>query len=182
VDGLASLAQTTNPAGLITALFKNSRIQSVLWVLLSATLLSSCAGEPERSEPPEGYFATYIEEDGTKKFQYTVDMPEPRGGRGNSRPGNTAGHVSGSSNRGISGGVTAGSSRSSSSGSGGGYERYKQFNEQLEDQMERELKNSGFCHSGHRETERIVEPQTVFIRGECTEKASEDDRAKYPNR
>lgn len=160
---------------------KHSRIQSVLWGVLLATLLTACASEQERSEPPEGYFATHIEADGTKKFQYTVDMPEPRGGRGNGRPGNTAGHVSGGSNRGVSGGVTAGSSRSTSSGSGGGYERYKQINEQLEDRLERELKNSAFCHSGHRETERIVEPQTVFIRGECTEKASEDDREKYPN-
>lgn len=144
-----------------------------LLALSGCTLLAlaACSSEPGRPDPPEGYFATHIEADGTRKFQYTVVPPDqgrPRAGSG--RPGNTAGHVSGSSSRGVAGGVTAGTGgggRQTSSSGASAYDRFQQINRQLEDMLEQELKNSGFCQQGYRETERVVEPATIYIRGEC---------------
>ncbi len=159
----------------------NHLIKPILWGWPLAILLASCASEPERPDPPKGYLATYIEEDGTKKFQYTIDVPEAKERRGNGRPGNMKGHASGSSSRGVSGGVTAGTGRGHSRGTGSGNNRLAQINGQLEKQLERELKSRGFCHGGHRETARVVEPETVYIRGECEDKATDDDRARYPN-
>lgn len=144
-------------------------------------LLAGCASEPERPEPPEGYFATYIEPDGSKKFQYTMELPERSSGRSGGRPGKMGGHVSGSSGRGMSGGVTAGSGRRPPSGSSGGNERFEQINARLENSLETELARSGFCHSGHRETERVTKPPTIYIRGECSEKANDEDRKRFPN-
>ena len=138
-------------------------------------VLAACSGEPERPDPPEGYFATHIEADGTRKFQYTIDPPDQgRSRAGSGRPGNTAGHVSGSSSRGVSGGVTAGTGgggRQAPSG-GSAYDRFQQINRQLETMLEQELKNSGFCQQGYRETERVVEPTTIYIRGECKKTAA----------
>jgi hypothetical protein len=73
-------------------LAKNTLIKPILCAGLLMALLSACAGEPERPEPPRGYFATHIEEDGTKKFQYTIDVSEAKERRGNGRPGNLKGH------------------------------------------------------------------------------------------
>ena len=164
--------------------FQHMKTKQIL--LLSAffpLLLSACASEPERPPPPEGYFATYIEDDGTKKFQYTIDTPEQKkSGKGNGRPGNMTGHMAGSSSRGVSGGVSAGSGGGGRQApSGGGYERFQQMNSRLENMLEQELKKSGFCHDGHRETQRVVEPPTVYIRGECEEAATDSDRSNFPN-
>lgn len=134
--------------------------------------LAACSSEPERPEQPRGYFATHVAEDGTRQFQYTLDVSESSNRRGNQRPGNLQGHASGGSSRGVSGGVTAGSSGGRPPrGSGGGREMFEQINRQLETHLERELKDSNFCPTGYRETERVVEPGTVYIRGECTKNA-----------
>ena len=157
----------------------------LLKLLLSVLLfpIAACSTQPEKREPPDGYFATHIDQDGTKKFQYTLDMPESRSGSG--RPGNTRGHVAGSSSRGVSGGVTAGSrggrSGKSHSGPSGGAGQFAKINSLLENRLEAELVKSGFCDAGHRETERVVEPPDVFIRGECSDVASEQDRVDYAN-
>jgi len=146
-------------------------------ILVSVLLVSvaACSNQPEKREPPDGYFATHIDEDGTRKFQYTLDIPEPRSG--GSRPGNTRGHVAGNSSRGVSGGVTAGTRSGaggkSRSGSSGGASRLEKINSLLENSLERELAKSGFCEAGHRETERVINPPDAFIRGECRDAASE---------
>jgi hypothetical protein len=145
--------------------------------LLLATLLPGCASEPEKRQEPEGYFATFIDQDGTKKFQFTLDIPHQSQGRRNQSAG---GYMSGSSAYGVSGGISA----SSSMGGGSRYmtrEQWDQLNSRLENMLERELNESRYCHQGHQETERLVEPPTVFIRGECKEKASETDRVDFPN-
>ena len=153
------------------------KIQTFAALILALQLVAACSTGPERPEPPEGFFATHIDEDGTRKFQYTINMADDSSKRGNGRPGNMAGHVTGSSSRGVAGGVSAGSGGRGGKpphGSTGGYQRFQQINEELERQLEQELAKSGFCEKGHRETERVVEPTMVYIRGECTDKAHSD--------
>ncbi len=151
----------------------------LLKLLLSVLLfpIAACSTQKEKREPPDGYFATHIDEDGTRMFQYSLEMPESRSGGG--RPGNTRGHVSGGSSRGVSGGVTAGSrggrSGKSYSGASGGAGRFEKINSLLENRLEMELVKSDFCEAGHKETERVVDPPDVFIRGECKDVASDQD-------
>jgi hypothetical protein len=157
-------------------------IHKLIFFFVLLVTLGACASEPERHDPPEGYFATYIDEDGTKKFQYTMEFSGAGRAGGNRPPGNVRGHASGSSGRGVSGGVsTSTGGRSPRGSSGSGYEQFQSLNKQLENRLELELKDSGFCHTGHRETERLVEPANIFIRGECKEKASGADRNNFPN-
>lgn len=144
-------------------------------------LLTACKSAPESPEPPTGYFATYIEADGTKKFQYTIDFPERRGGRPNQPPPNMGGRVPGSSGQSVSGGVSVGTRQRPPGGAAGGYELFQQINTRLENALESALQKTRFCRDGHQETERVVEPQMVYIRGECKEKASDDDRKNFPN-
>lgn len=153
----------------------------LLNVLLPVLLVPvvGCSTQPEKSESPDGYFATHIDEDGTREFQYTLDMSEPLSGGG--RPGNTRGHMVGSSGRGVSGGMTAGTrlgaGGKSRSGSSGGADRFEKINSLLENSLEMELAKSGFCDGGYRETERVVDPSNAFIRGECSGTALEQDGA-----
>ena len=153
------------------------KFKTLAALILTLPLVAACSTEPERPKPPEGFFATHIDEDGTRKFQYTIDLPDASSRGGNGRPGNMAGHVAGSSSRGVAGGVSAGSGGRGGKppqGSSGGYQRFQQINEELERQLEQELAKSGFCEQGHRETERVVEPTMVYIRGECTDIADSD--------
>jgi len=132
-------------------------------------LLVACAAEPEKPEPPSGYFATNVAEDGARQFQYTLEVSDSPPGRRGSRPGNLQGHAVGSSGRGVSGGVSASTAGGSSRHGSGGYEAFQWINKLLENRLEAELARSGFCPAGYRETERVVEPGLVYIRGECKE-------------
>ena len=135
----------------------------------------------QKNEIPQGYLATNIFDDGSKQFVYTVELPESTGqgkrGKGNGRPGNVAGQVRGSSSRGVSGGVTAGTG-----GKGGRSGRgLKGKAALLNDAVEAELKKSGYCRDGFMELERMMEPGQTFIKGECVEAASVNDREEFPN-
>ncbi|MDH4020489.1 MAG: hypothetical protein OEU84_12900 [Xanthomonadales bacterium] len=137
----------------------------------------------QKNEVPRGYLATNIFDDGSKQFVYTVELPESTGqgkrGKGNGRPGNVSGQVRGSSNRGISGGVTAGTGGSSKAGKG---RRGQQGRAGLlNDAVEAELKKTGYCRDGFMELDRMMEPGQTFIKGECVEAASVNDREKFPN-
>jgi hypothetical protein len=130
-------------------------------------LLTACAAEPEKPEPPSGYFATNVTEDGTRQFQYTLEVSDSPPDRRGGRPGNLQGHAVGSSGRGLSGGVSASTASGGSRQGPGGYEAFQRINKLLENRLEAELARSGFCPSGYRETERVVEPGLIYIRGEC---------------
>ena len=119
------------------------KIQTLLLLPACVLLcLTSCSTQSGRPESAEGFFATHIDDDGIKKFQYTVDSPD-RGLRS--------------------------------------YEQFQQISKGLENTLEQELNKSDFCREGYRETERVVEPPMVYIRGECKETAIADDRERFPN-
>lgn len=146
---------------------------AALLTLVLIPLLAACAGKPDRPEAPDGYFATHVEEDGTRNFQYTLDVAESDQRLGG-RPGNVRGHASGSSSRGVSGGISAGTGSGKQRPASGGYEAYQRINKLLDLRLEEELEKSGFCPNGHREIERVVEPGLVFIRGECKAAAGKE--------
>ncbi|MDH3902195.1 MAG: hypothetical protein OES90_03130, partial [Xanthomonadales bacterium] len=51
----------------------------------------------------------------------------------------------------------------------------------LNDAVEAELKKTGYCRDGFMELDRMMEPGQTFIKGECVEAASVNDREKFPN-
>ena len=117
-------------------------------------------------------------------FVYTVDIPDSGGrgnrGQGNGRPGNVSGNVHGSSNRGLSAGVTAGTGNSRGRGNRGG--RGPQGKDSvLVSSLEAELKKTGYCRKGYMELDRMTDPSQTYIKGECVEAASQNDRKEFPN-
>jgi len=153
--------------------------------LISPVILAFVCGcsSNQKNEMPQGYFATNITDDGSKMFVYTVDLPETTGqgkrGKGSGRSGNVAGHVQGSSNRGVSGGVSAGTGGGGKGGKGGRGQQGKAS--QLNDALEAELKKTGYCREGFMELDRMMQPSHTFIKGECVETASINDRETFPN-
>ena len=143
-------------------------------------LLAACSSTPERPEP-QTFLATQILNDGSKQFVYTVEFPESqrrgRGSKGQGRPGNATGHVYGNSSRGVGGGVTMGSA----GGRSGRTPSQLRQSEEMVALLEQELDESGFCRHGFIELERSVEPAQTFIRGECDEAATVEDRKAFPN-
>ena len=53
------------------------------------------------------------------------------------------------------------------------------MNAKLENRLERELKSTGYCREGYREIERVTGPSAFFIKGKCSELATEEDRKQF---
>ena len=150
--------------------------------LIFLVSIGACSSN-QKNEVTQGYLATRISDDGSKQFVFSAELPEPAGrgkrGGGNGRPGNVAGKVQGSSNRGLSAGVTAGTGGGSKAGKGS---RGKRGNAGLlVEALEAELKKTGYCRKGFIELDRMMEPSQTYIKGECVETASRNDREEFPN-
>lgn len=150
--------------------------------LLAAGLsiaMIACGARQTESEP-SGYFATFIDEGGAKKFQYTLDSPfaRPR----NTSPASTAGQVGGSSSRGLSTGMSVSTaSRPGSYSHNQARNLLDSINQDLDTQLEKSLRETGYCRSGYQEKERVIEQEIIFVRGQCEEPASAEDRIQFPN-
>lgn len=153
-----------------------------LFVPLVLAFVCGCSSN-QKNEKPQGFLATQITDDGSKQFVYTIDLPETqrqgKRGKGNGRPGNVAGHMQGSSNRGVSAGVSAGMGGGSNGGGAGRGQQGKAS--LLNDALEAELKKTGYCRQGFMELDRMMQPSHTFIKGECVETASTNDREAFPN-
>ena len=156
----------------------------LIWLFISfvCVFLAACSSNP-KNELPQGYLATKITDDGSKQFVYTLELEDTarqdKRGKGNSRPGNVAGHVQGGSNRGLSAGVSAGSGGGGKGARGGRGQQGRAA--VLNDALEAELKKTGYCRKGFMELDRMMQPGQTFIRGECVEAASDHDREEFPN-
>jgi hypothetical protein len=153
----------------------------LLAVTLGASMMA-CGGQPTQAEP-SGYFATFIDEQGVKKFQYTLDSPfassrntSPTG------PASSSGHLGGSSSRGLSTGVSMSTaSHPGSSNPNRGRNLLDGINNDLDTQLEKSLRESRYCRNGYQEKERVIEREIIFVRGQCEELASGEDRLQFPN-
>jgi hypothetical protein len=54
---------------------------------------------------------------------------------------------------------------------------HQRITDKLENMLEQELKTTGYCREGYRELERMIGDSAVFIRGECNETVTSEDRA-----
>jgi hypothetical protein len=152
------------------------------FALIFLVSIVACSSN-QKNEVSQAYLATHILDDGSKQFVYSAELPEPAGrgkrGGGNGRPGNVAGNVQGSSSRGLSAGVTAGTGGGRKAGKGS---RGRQSGANLlVEALESELKKTGYCRKGFMELDRMMEPSQTFIKGECVETASRNDREEFPN-
>jgi hypothetical protein len=159
------------------------KVMILVMAALPLLVINACSSQQEKKEP-EGYLATHIDENGSKLFQYSLDIQAPengqRGSNNTGQPGKVAGHVSGNSSRGVAGGITLGSNSGKPGRKSGGNRRtgtYQAITSKLENMLEQELKTTGYCRDGYTELERVIGASAVFIMGECNETIISEDGA-----
>lgn len=140
-------------------------------------MLFACASNEPKPPKTTDAFATLIKADGSKQFSYALMMElparggkPPRGGKGMGGKGPGGHH----------GGPPPGSPG-------------KNFDRNSADDMQDKLKHSteegllakledtGFCRNGYRQLEIQSRRGAMSILGECYDKATDQDRSKFPN-
>ena len=54
--------------------------------------------------------------------------------------------------------------------------------QELNRELKRKLEETGFCREGYLRLEQNIETTRAYVRGECYDLATSDDRRKFPNR
>jgi len=137
--------------------------------------LFACASNEPKPPTTSDTFVTLIQGDGSKQFSYTLimELPErtgrpPRGGKGPDGPGGPPPGGPGKRERGMP-----------------SPDRDEALQEQLryltEESLLAKLEDTGYCRSGYHTLETQARRGAMNIVGECTEKATEEDRQTFPN-
>jgi hypothetical protein len=139
-----------------------------------------CTNNHQKRPQTEEIFVTKIEENGTKRFNFSMNMEIPSDRRGG-RPA------------GAGGGRPGGMGGGRASGMGGGRpDGNKDFEKRREQMMEKMKKNiyeklrltlfnTEYCREEYIEIDSIFIPGNASIKGECEEKATQEDILKFPN-
>ncbi|MEN8205481.1 MAG: hypothetical protein ABFS24_05660 [Pseudomonadota bacterium] len=115
----------------------------------------------------EEIFLTDIKSNGIKLFKYTVTLNMPDGSRRGSGRGMSGGEG------GMPGGRSAGRPDRES--------RMKGTKEKMYQKLDARLAETGYCREGYIVLGSSIGRGRSFIRGECKEGATEDDREKFAN-
>ncbi|GJM09939.1 MAG: hypothetical protein DHS20C11_22150 [Lysobacteraceae bacterium] len=152
---------------------KAPTLKLIILPIVAASCASACSSkEPKRPEFVE-YFATHIGEDGTKQFSLALE-PQGRGGggprggrgRGNGPPGGGSGRGSGGPNRGAPDRA----------------EMQQRMEQMLTARLDAQLQQTGFCEVGYTVLDQTTVVQGLMtVRGECNDKATDQDREQFPN-
>lgn len=147
-------------------------------------LLLACASNGPKPPKTTDTFTTLIQTDDTKQFSYTLimEMPE-RGGkpsRGNKEKGDRG--MGGKGPGGHHGGPPPGGP-----GKGPGPDRdgddqmYDGLKHLTEEGLLAKLEDTTYCRNGYRQLETQSRRGAMNIVGECYDKATAEDRNKFPN-
>ncbi|WKE65137.1 hypothetical protein PVT67_15955 [Gallaecimonas kandeliae] len=146
-----------------------------LMSFLALVLAGCCSCDRDRPAEremtqPSSYFSTYISEDGSKRFVFSL---ETQGGR--SGPG-----MGGREGRGGRGGPGMGRS----GGDRGGQQARQeagQGQDKLLELLEEKLADNGYCRSGYIQLDSTQRGHFLRFTGECNESATDEDRKRFPN-
>ena len=137
--------------------------KKLLIMLFAPTLLVACASNQTKQPEVEEIFVTDIRSNGIKFFNYTVTVSRPSGSRSGTGRGK----------RGAGGGKQGG-------GSAGRPDRESMM-KGVEEKLDVRLAETGYCREGYIVLGRRIDRGRSFIRGECKEGATADDREKFTN-
>jgi hypothetical protein len=137
--------------------------KNLLVMLFVPMLLVACASSQTKKPEIEELFITDIKPNGIKLFSYTVSVSRPSGSRGGTGRGKRGG---GGGKQG--GGATGRPDRES-------------MMKGLKEKLDARLAETGYCREGYIVLGRRIDRGRSFIRGECKEGATADDREKFTN-
>ncbi len=132
--------------------------------LLTAAAISACSGAPSAPSKPQSAttFITHIDAAGSKLFVFSLQSPQVNGSSKHARSGMRHGGQ-GSTN--------------TDNQSAPANDMQQKFN----DLLQAKLTDSGFCRDGYIEQDRTVESGFMSLRGQCRDKATPEDRARFKN-
>ncbi len=143
-------------------------------------LLFACASNEPNPPKTSEIFYTLTKPDGTKQFSYALimELPErgggpPRGGRGMGGKG-PGGHNGGPP----PGGPGRKGPAVDREGADDMQDKLKHL---TEEGLLAKLEDTGFCRNGYRQLETQSRRGAMSILGECYDKATDEDRVKFPN-
>ncbi len=138
--------------------------KNLLHMLFVPLFLAACASDQMKQSEIEEMFVTDIKSNGIKLFNYSVTMIRPDGSHRVSGRGKSEGEA------GVSGG-----------GPAGWYGRESGMKEKMHEKLNTRLTETGYCRDGYIVLGSSIGGGRSFIRGECKEGATEDDRKKFAN-
>lgn len=151
----------------------------LLFVPLCLMLFACASNEPK---PPKttDTFTSLIKTDGTKQFSYVLvmEMPE-RGGR----PPRGGKSMGGKGPGGHHGGPPPGGQgkKGPAFDRDGADDMQDKLTHLTEEGLLAQLEDSGYCRNGYRQLEIQSRRGAMSILGECYDKATDEDRNKFPN-
>ncbi|MFK8010433.1 MAG: hypothetical protein AB8B80_00235 [Marinicellaceae bacterium] len=144
-------------------------MKNIFLVLVTIIFIVSCASKAKRPEPIE-HFVTHITHDGIKQFSYSLSSSNSNKGNKNRGRGNR-------------GGSKGNSRRSGGKNQQRGNHSDRQFEmkEKLVQKLEKILFEKNYCHEGYIKLDSYANREIAQYRGQCEEKANEQDIVKFPN-
>jgi len=151
------------------------RLSCLILIPLSLGLFACASHEPKAPKTTDS-FSTLILADDTKQFSYTLvmELPEraggkhPRGGKG------MGGHPDGPPPGGKHG-------KGPRPDEGDDETMRDGLKHLTEEGLLAKLEDTGYCTNGYRQLETQARRGAMNIVGECYDKATENDRANFPN-
>ena len=137
--------------------------KNLLIMLFVPMMLVACASNQTIKPEIEEIFVTDIKPNGIKFFSYTVTESRPSGSRSGA----------GGDKRGGEGGKQGG-------GATGRPDRESMI-KGIKEKLDARLAETGYCREGYIVLGRRIDRGRSFIRGECKEGATADDREKFTN-
>ncbi|MGB9429395.1 MAG: hypothetical protein WCC11_05885 [Gammaproteobacteria bacterium] len=131
----------------------------LLATVLAAATISACGNAPSKPQPAIT-FVTHIADDGSKLFVFSLQSPQT-GGSGR--------HGRGGMARGGRGGMNDGNQGAS------------QMQQNFDGLLQAKLMDTGFCRDGFVQQDRTTESGFISVRGQCRDKATPEDRARFKN-
>jgi len=153
----------------------------LLLILLSLGLFACASQEPKPPKTTDSII-TLIQADGSKQFSYTLIMEMPdRGGRQRGGPGGHGGKgpdgKGGPPPGGKPGGdFDRGDNHRDDDGRDDGTLKHL-----TEEGLLAKLEDTGYCRNGYHQLETQSRRGAMNIAGECYDKATDEDRNKFPN-
>ena len=137
--------------------------QNLILMLFIPMILVACTSNQTKQSEVEEIFITDIKSNGIKLFNYTVTVSRPSG----------SGSGTGRGQRGAGGGKQGG-------GPAGRPDRESMM-KGIKEKLDARLAETGYCREGYIVLCRSIGSGRSFIRGECREGATADDREKFAN-
>jgi hypothetical protein len=139
-------------------------------------LLGGCASDPGERPELKTYFVTDIDQQGSKRFNYSVVASRAQKDGKKGKDGRGMGRSKGQGGRGGQGQKRGEGRKSANQG-----DVTAKLKTQVTENLELRLADNRYCREGYIELDSYFSRVRSYIRGECKEAATDEDRQAFAN-